>query len=86
MCYTDHRTPLLSFVSRVGIGFFLLVVVILTNQLGAEEDADGERHDQQDGQDGDHRDEAHVTKTVADVVFMDTIVCNNINHWLSNFV
>ena len=64
-----HRILLLSFVSRVGIGFFLLVFVILTNQLGAEEDADGERHDQQDGQDGDHRDEAHVTNTVADRLF-----------------
>ena len=63
-CYSDHCILLLSFVSRVGIGFFLLAVVILTNQLGAEEDADGERHDQQNGQDGDHRDEAHVTQAV----------------------
>ena len=62
----DHRIPLLSLVSRVGIGFFLLAVVILTNQLGVEEDADGERHDQQDGQDGDHRDEAHVTQAAAE--------------------
>ena len=73
---TDHHIPLLSFVSRVGISFFLLAAVILTNQLGAEEDADGERHDQQDGQDGDHRDEAHVTQAAADgwcAVAMDTI-------------
>ena len=81
-CYTDHRIHLLSFVSRVGIGFFLLVVVILTNQLGAEKDADGERHDQQDGQDGDHRDEAHVTQAALKVghVSKGCLICKMKNH------
>ena len=81
-CYTVHRILLLSFVSRVGIGFFLLAVVILTNQLGAEEDADGERHDQQDGQDGDHRDEAHVTQAALKVghVSKGCLICKRKNH------
>ena len=80
-CYTDHRILLLSFVSRVGIGFFLLAVVSLTNQLGAEEDADGERHDQQDGQDGDHRDEAHVTQAITNRKFLSAGrgICEHMN-------
>ena len=85
-CYTDHR--ILSFVSRVGIGFFLLVVVVLTNQLGAEEDADGERHDQQDGQDGDRRDEAHVTQAVThrNILSAGRGTCEHMNMENSNTI
>ena len=86
-CYTNHCIPLLSFVSRVGIGFSLLVLVILTNQLGAEEDADGERHDQQDGQDGDHRDEAQVTQAVTyrNILSAGRGTCEHMDMERSNF-
>ena len=85
-CYTGHRILLLSFVSQVRKGFFLMVVVILTNQLGAEEDADGERHDQQDGQDGDHRDEAHVTQAVthSNILSAGRGTCEHIDMETSN--